>query len=408
MWEEDSSEPPPTDQAEVFSFSERNHQSDGDRVTELQGVRDGLPAGRRASSASSASARSRSPTTTVASTRLRPSGRSRPARRASGATPTSSRSRPSARPGDPLEPGLTPLVRADRLAERLGLGEVWIKNDAANPTHSFKDRVVAVAIAKAVELGFETVACASTGQPGERRRRPRRGRRPRLLRLRPRRPRGAEAARHRHLRDQPRRRPGQLRRRQPPLHGARPDAAVGVRQRQPAALLRRGLEDARVRDDRAARLGAARPDRQPDRVGLALHPPGPRRSPTGSTSAWSRASCRPSTAPRPRAARRSQRPSADGTDVCKPQKPDTIAKSLAIGDPADGPYALELARRTGGADRLGERRRDPRRHPAARRDDRDLHRDRRRRHDGSPGEAGRARRHRAATSGSSSTSPARA
>src|SRR5882757_8877790 len=68
------------------------------------------------------------------------------------------------RPKDPLEPGLTPLVRADRLAERIGLdAELWIKNDAANPTHSFKDRVVAVAVAKAQELGFETVACASTG-----------------------------------------------------------------------------------------------------------------------------------------------------------------------------------------------------------------------------------------------------
>ena len=68
------------------------------------------------------------------------------------------------RPNDPLEPGLTPLLRADRLAERLGLeAEIWIKNDAANPTHSFKDRVVAVAVAKAQELGFETVACASTG-----------------------------------------------------------------------------------------------------------------------------------------------------------------------------------------------------------------------------------------------------
>jgi threonine synthase len=67
------------------------------------------------------------------------------------------------RPSDPLEPGLTPLIRADRLAERLGLGEVWVKNDAANPTHSFKDRVVAVAVAKAQELGFDTVACASTG-----------------------------------------------------------------------------------------------------------------------------------------------------------------------------------------------------------------------------------------------------
>ena len=68
------------------------------------------------------------------------------------------------RPGDPLEPGLTPLLRADRLADRLGLeAELWIKNDAANPTHSFKDRVVAVAVAKAQELGFDTVACASTG-----------------------------------------------------------------------------------------------------------------------------------------------------------------------------------------------------------------------------------------------------
>src|SRR5204863_2036187 len=62
-----------------------------------------------------------------------------------------------------LTTGTTPLIRADRLAERLGLGEVYVKNDAANPTHSFKDRVVTVAIAKAQELGYEVVACASTG-----------------------------------------------------------------------------------------------------------------------------------------------------------------------------------------------------------------------------------------------------
>src|ERR671938_526854 len=67
------------------------------------------------------------------------------------------------RPQTALAPGLTPLVRADRLAERLGIREVWIKNDAANPTHSFKDRVVTVALAKAQELGYEVVACASTG-----------------------------------------------------------------------------------------------------------------------------------------------------------------------------------------------------------------------------------------------------
>jgi threonine synthase len=62
-----------------------------------------------------------------------------------------------------LPAGYTPLLRAERLAEQLGLGELWIKNDAANPTHSFKDRVVSVALARARELGFQTVACASTG-----------------------------------------------------------------------------------------------------------------------------------------------------------------------------------------------------------------------------------------------------
>src|SRR3954468_3267484 len=62
-----------------------------------------------------------------------------------------------------LPAGCTPLGKADRLADRLGLREVWVKNDAANPTHSFKDRVVAVAAQRARELGFDTLACASTG-----------------------------------------------------------------------------------------------------------------------------------------------------------------------------------------------------------------------------------------------------
>ena len=62
------------------------------------------------------------------------------------------------------ETGMTPLVRADRLAERLGVKELWVKNDAVcHPTLSFKDRVVSVAISKAIELGIGTVACASTG-----------------------------------------------------------------------------------------------------------------------------------------------------------------------------------------------------------------------------------------------------
>ncbi len=62
-----------------------------------------------------------------------------------------------------LAPGMTPLVPAPRLAEELGIGELWLKLDTANPTHSFKDRVVAVAARKAQELGLGTLSCSSTG-----------------------------------------------------------------------------------------------------------------------------------------------------------------------------------------------------------------------------------------------------
>ncbi|MDX2168485.1 MAG: threonine synthase [Deltaproteobacteria bacterium] len=60
--------------------------------------------------------------------------------------------------------GFTPLVRADRLAAALGVRELYVKDDSVNhPTFSYKDRVVSVAISKALEFGFETVSCASTG-----------------------------------------------------------------------------------------------------------------------------------------------------------------------------------------------------------------------------------------------------
>jgi threonine synthase len=63
-----------------------------------------------------------------------------------------------------LQVGFTPLFRANNLAEALGVKEVYIKNDAVNhPTLSFKDRVVSVALSKAREFGFDTVGCASTG-----------------------------------------------------------------------------------------------------------------------------------------------------------------------------------------------------------------------------------------------------
>ncbi|MDA3629403.1 threonine synthase [Saccharopolyspora oryzae] len=61
------------------------------------------------------------------------------------------------------DPGCTRLIRADNLAKALGVKRIWIKDDTGNPTHSFKDRVVAVALAAAREFGFKVLACPSTG-----------------------------------------------------------------------------------------------------------------------------------------------------------------------------------------------------------------------------------------------------
>lgn len=67
-------------------------------------------------------------------------------------------------PRSGLKSGWTPLIKADRLAAELGVDELYIKDDSANyPTFSYKDRVVAVAVTKAIEFGFSTVGCASTG-----------------------------------------------------------------------------------------------------------------------------------------------------------------------------------------------------------------------------------------------------
>jgi threonine synthase len=62
-----------------------------------------------------------------------------------------------------MNPGLTPLVKADRLAAELGLDSLYVKDDSANPTHSFKDRVVAIAVEAARTFGFTTLSCSSTG-----------------------------------------------------------------------------------------------------------------------------------------------------------------------------------------------------------------------------------------------------
>ena len=70
---------------------------------------------------------------------------------------------PDVASGPNTEPGWTRLVRADQLARAVGMRSLWVKDERANPTHSFKDRVVAVALAAALELGFKVLACPSTG-----------------------------------------------------------------------------------------------------------------------------------------------------------------------------------------------------------------------------------------------------
>jgi threonine synthase len=251
------------------------------------------------------------------------------------------------RPGDPLEPGLTPLVKADRLAERLGIGELWIKNDAANPTHSFKDRVVAVAVAKAVELGFETVACASTGNLAN------------------------AVAAHAAAAglDSYVFVPVDLEEQKLLATGIYGTNLVGVRgnyddvnrlctelaQTRPWAFVNVNLRPYYAEGSKTLafetieQLGWELPDRivAPIASGSLFTKLGRGISDwlelglvEGELPTFSGAQadgCSPvATA------------FSEGKEVCIPQKPDTIAKSLAIGDPADGPYALELARKTGG------------------------------------------------------------
>jgi threonine synthase len=252
------------------------------------------------------------------------------------------------RPRDPLEPGMTPLVRADRLAERLGLeAELWVKNDAANPTHSFKDRVVAVAVAKAQELGFETIACASTGNLAN------------------------AVAAHAAAAglDSYVFVPADLEEQKLLATGVYGTNLVGVRgdyddvnrlctqlaETRPWAFVNVNLRPYYAEGSKtlayetAEQLGWELPDRVvcPIASGSLFTKLGRGFQEwldlgllTGSQPVFNGAQaggCSPvATA------------FAEGWEVCKPQRPETIAKSLAIGDPADGPYAIEQARRTGG------------------------------------------------------------
>ena len=251
------------------------------------------------------------------------------------------------RPRDPLQPGMTPLVRADRLAEQLGLGEVWVKNDAANPTHSFKDRVVAVAVAKARELGFDTVACASTGN---------------LANSVAAHAAAAGLASYVFV-------PCDLEEQKLLATGVYGTKLVGVKGNYDDVnrLCTQLCEDREwafvnvnlrpyyaegsktLAYETVEQLGWDLPDRVicPIASGSLFTKIG-----RGFTE-WLDAGLVAGEVPVMNGAQATGcSPVAtawgEGWDVCKPQKPDTIAKSLAIGNPADGPYALELARRTGG------------------------------------------------------------
>jgi len=255
---------------------------------------------------------------------------------------------PVENPQSALGAGWTPLVRADRLAQELGLGELWVKNDAANPTHSFKDRVVSVALARAQELGFKTIACASTGNLAN-----------------------AVAAHAaaaglesyvfipNDLEEQKVLATGiygtnlvavkgnydDVNRLCTELAGDHEWAFVNINMRPYYAEGSKTLAF-----EIAEQLGFELPNRvvapiasgslftklargfeEWIEVGLL----------DGAIPTFNGAQaegCSPVAAA-----------FSEGRDFCRPVKPNTIAKSLAIGNPADGPYALELARRSGGS-----------------------------------------------------------
>ena len=138
---------------------------------------------------------------------------------------------------------------------------------------------------------------------------------------------------------------------------------LGLRQRQPPLVLRRGLEDAGVRAGGAARLAPAGRRRDPDRVGSAL-PQGRPGLCRARASGWSTGRCRVSSAVR----RRASQPVATAFRERKPVtpvRPDSIARSLAIGNPADGDFAVATVARDGRRDPRGRRGRGRREHGPA-------------------------------------------
>jgi threonine synthase len=247
------------------------------------------------------------------------------------------------------EPGLTRLVRADRLGRELGIKRLWVKDDTGNPTHSFKDRVVAVALAAARELGFSVLACPSTGNLANAvaAAAARAGWRSVVLI-----PQSLECAKIQMT----------------AVYGGTLIAVDGTYDdvNRLATELAAEEEDwafvnVNVRPyyaegsktlgfEVAEQLGWRLPDQvvvpvasgsQLTKVDKAFRELGSlglvEATPYRMFGAQA-SGCSPVSAA-----------FADGHDVVRPVRPDTIARSLAIGNPADGPYVLDAVRRTGGA-----------------------------------------------------------
>jgi len=247
------------------------------------------------------------------------------------------------------EPGYTRLIRADNLAHALGMRRLWIKDDRGNPTHSFKDRVVAVALAAATELGFKVLACPSTGNLANA---------------------VAAAAARAGIRSvvlvpadlEPQKilltsvyggtfvtvdgTYDDVNRLASELAGEHEDWAfvnVNVRPYYAEGSKTLGFEIAeqlgwRLPEQVVVPIASGAQLVKVDKgfaelTSLGLVPEAPWR-----VFGAQAAGCAPVSAA-----------FAAGHDVVRPVRPDTIAKSLAIGNPADGPYVLDVVRRTGGA-----------------------------------------------------------
>jgi len=251
-----------------------------------------------------------------------------------------------------LAPGMTRLHRADNLAKALGItGTLWVKDDSGNPTHSFKDRVVAVAQSAGVQLGFSTLACASTGNLAHAvaAAAARAGQKSVVLvpsNLEPHKIQ-ATAAYNGHVigidgnYDDVNRLCGEL-------IGEKVSADWGFVNVNLRPYYAEGSKT--VGYEIAEQLGWRLPDQVviPVASGALL---------TKVDKGWREFVSLGLVAEKPWRVFGAQATGCnpvsqafrDGTDVVRPVKPDTIAKSLAIGNPADGPYALDVVRRTNGA-----------------------------------------------------------